>query len=370
MYGVLWVWAAIGLSVVPLIVQVHIQDIFPGDSQERLLWGPVGWIHDHTGLYLKTQLWLAAALAWFLLGAIMFALEWLAWRLRMDPDDHAWTSLVWSLGTWRACLFWLLCVALIGSVGLLALQLRSMWFMLAVPVYWAASASIWFFAYTAENMCAVDLSSRWRWRLAWPGMAAFACAVLYELISSVTEEGLQLSRTRLGLPIWLVIAGWATYLVISLLLEIIWKAAWLNGSPLARLNALRRKVTVKSIVLPYALQTLRFYVIAALVAIPFLAGTLIAIYLVPQIQYTMSSRGAESSWAWQAFIRITRLPGWWWVPAILPAIWFTEVSTARLLVRIGVLTESVPRNEHDYAGDPSGLRSSNHNPAQSFGSSE
>src|SRR4029078_2156857 len=73
-YAVLWLWAALGFALVPLILQLHLADIFPGVPTGRLLVGPFGWVHAHSVLGLHAQLWLGALFAWLLMGAIALAL--------------------------------------------------------------------------------------------------------------------------------------------------------------------------------------------------------------------------------------------------------------------------------------------------------
>jgi hypothetical protein len=335
-YALLWLWAGLGFALLPLFAQLHLADIFPGASTDRLLIGPLAWIHAHTGLRLRAQLWLAALVAWCLVGAIVVALEWLAWRLRVDRDDHAWTSLMWALRSWPAWMLWTTGVALVACLGWPLRELPGLLWLLAFSPAMLAIVTLPFFAFNAQPLLSDTPPVLWRW--CWPGWPSVASVLAYTLVTASADKGIDLfgdivAPGQRWIPLSLGLVFW----VIALLWALVWQVAWLNRATMAEAPAMRRRALAAPVVSAAVVQDLRYWLLGALFAVPILAVAVATIFFIPQMVESLQYRGAELPAAWKAMYSTSRFVSKWWWFAIPPFAWFAEVASARLLVQLGTV---------------------------------
>lgn len=333
-HALLWLWAGLGFALLPLFGQLHFGDIFPGAAPDRLLVGPLGWIHRHVGLGLLPQLWIAAGLGWLFLGALVVALEWMTWRLRVDRADHAWTSFPWALRSWPAWRLWTLGVMVVACLAWPARNLEFHWFALALLPGAVAVATMPFFSFNVDNLR--DDVPRRRFRARWPGWPAVASALVFMVVWWLADVGVDRFDAIVGggegwLGQVLGVVLWVPFLLWAL----VWQVAWLNRAPLAATGAIRRRALALPVVSAAVVQELRYWVLLVPFGVPLVAAAIASLFFLPQMEATMQHRGDELPAAWQALATTARFVGPWYWLVVLPLLWFSQVASARLLVQLG-----------------------------------
>jgi hypothetical protein len=299
-----------------------------------MLPGPLGWIHAHFGLGLQAQLWTAALITWLLLGALVVGLEWLAWRLRADRADHAWTSLAWALRSWPAWLLWTLGVAAVACLGWPARDLPSWWSLSAFLPGALALASLPFFAFNAANLRGATPSVIWRWR--WPGWPSVFSAIAYVLVIHSADAGIGFFGEIVAPDQrWVTLSLECVLWAVGLLWALVWQVAWLNRATASAAPAMRRLALAPRVVSAVVVQDLRYWLLIALFAVPLLAAAVATLFFIPQMAESMRYRGAELPAAWHALFVTKRFVSQWWWLAVVPLPWFDLVAKARLLEQLG-----------------------------------
>ena len=283
--------------------------------------------------------------------------------LRLDPGDHAWSSLCWSLRGWLLMLLWLLLavcaaamVAALGNAldaalgrGAIAFaQLPGCLFLLAVLFVGLNPA------WLAAPRPSLRLSPRW------PGNAPFALlVVLYVAILAciAVREGLppDWSPGVLALPA-------AFFLLIAL--QLVWLGA--KPAPDASLARTARQALQPRVFLPRLVLRLRWHALFVLAILPVVPVALFLIFVLPLLEDQLAAYGCCHIAAVMPFVQASRFAiMWWWAlllfalgafyGLVMPMSWLDTVSSGRLMVELGLVPGV--RAQVDQAGEPSGLRS-------------
>jgi hypothetical protein len=330
-YAALWFWAGVGLALLPSLLQLHLGDIFGGIPPGRLLFGPMRWVNAHSGLGPLAQVWLAAALAWLLLGALAIGFEWLASCL--DRDDSAWSSLAWALRSWPAWTIWVSGAVVV--TGIVFWALPGIWGLAAVVPAALALAMLPFLVFNADNV-RPDRPAR-RWRMHWPGWSALGNAVVCTAVLYAADSALDLFEPMTRANKAGVAAAEIALRIVGVLLTTWWNVSWLERARASKDRALWRRILSARVVCAVTVQTLRYGVLGTLFAVPVLATVVATTFLVPQIEDSLQQRGAELSFALHAmFVASHWFSDWWWIAVLLLA-WFPLVASARLLVALGLV---------------------------------
>ena len=349
---------------VPVFVQWH-HDAFFAPPFAESIWN----LPARFGPVLP-QLW---ALPFVLAGTVLVALvgfDFLVGVTRADPRDDAWTSLAWALRGWRGWLPWvvgpLVLAALLGLGALLlgddawAVSLSAL--MILVPLMPLAQLVQ---ALDARNLRGDAPPRRWTACLPPALVAVFAVLALADYFPvPEMEVGSGVGWRVVG--VLLVLAAWVGWPLL--------KVAWLARATLAQMPGLLRRVLRIRVLAPLVAQWLRNVLILASLACCLLPIAGFLIFFVPQAERTLALYELDQvAPVWRYLVHASRFAvAWWWacVGILIAATYgyfelISNIARARLLVTLGVVD-----NPKDQAGLPSGLRSSSHSPAQSFGSIE
>jgi hypothetical protein len=315
-----------------LLLALYLHD-FPA---ERDGWEPfvlggripfLGDIHRVTGLGLAALAWIAPAVLALLVAAVLFAVEFIAWRYRIDPRDDAWSTLAWSLRSWRAWLPWGLGVCALAIVGesLHALDLthsaaETGKFLLVLPVWLLLP----FLAFNPANV-ATDAPPA-RLRPHWPGWRVasiyFAALLLVGALGSAAR-GSGTGILGLGFSVVLWIPLLALQTTVSL--------AWLGY--LTQVYQGLRRVWAAPAFRTVILQDLRIstWLLQGLGG-PAVVVAILGIFLLPAAEATLAS-GQGLPPFWQAVAALQARPHAGWIARIPePFEWFLVAAYARLLV--------------------------------------
>jgi hypothetical protein len=126
-----------------------------------------------------------------------------------------------------------------------------------------------------------------------------------------------------------------------------------DGDDLLR-TAMRRRVLA-----PVVAFDLRMSLLTGMLALPLLPVSMLLIFVVPQLQDTLSGNGGLGP-AWDAWVRASRwISEWWWmlvVALVVPFSWYLLVAQARLLVQVSATRpdgpDAIERGAAIDAGDP------------------
>jgi hypothetical protein len=342
-YVALALAVCLGLLVVPAFVaQFHAQ-FFPDQAFRESAWwsyAPLDWLRRRTGLGLRPLLWLlpgAIALAWF---GVMLAFEGVAFRLRLDRADDAWTSFTWALRSWRAWLRWLLRAALWSLLGLLALALPERWRLAGTVPGVVALASLPFVAFNADNLRSTEPPARFRMR--WPGAWAFASGVVGIVAMEAAELFARLSGHPLVvLPVWLASLAIAAFLLIG----------WMERSPPSRWAPNLHRATRWPVMGAMATQGLRLGLVVIALWLVLLPAAVLLLHTLGDFYGALERwvRAGVPTTPERGVVEVARFAtSWWWLglmalfalPAT-PLTWFAAVASGRLLVQLGVVARDI-----------------------------
>jgi hypothetical protein len=338
-YVALAVAICLGLLVVPAFVEQFHAQFFPDQAFREAAWwdyAPLAWLRRNTGLGLLPLLWLlpaAVALAWF---AVMLAFEGLAWRLRLDRGDDAWTSFTWALRSWRAWLRWLLRAALWAALGLIALALPERWRLAGTVPGVVALASLPFLAFNAVNLRPASPPVRFRMR--WPGAWPFAVGVVGIVLMEAADLLAKLSgKLWVVLPVWVVSLAIAAFLLVG----------WMDRSPPSRWAANLHRATRPRVMGAMATQGLRLGLVVIALWLVLLPAAVLLLHTFGDFNGALATwiRAGVPTTAEGGVVEVARFAtSWWWLglmalfalPAT-PLTWFAAVGSGRLLVQLGAV---------------------------------
>jgi hypothetical protein len=287
----------------------------------------LGDIHRFTGLGLVALSWIAPAVVALLVAGVLFAVESIAWRHRIDPRDDAWSTLVWSLRSWRAWLPWGVGACALAIIGesLRALDLArgtvEAWkFVLALPLFLLLP----FLAFNPANVDRYEPPSRLR--LHWPGWRVASIYFAVSLLIGVLGSAVRGSGTGiLGLGFAVVL--WIPFLALQTTVSL----AWLGC--LTQVNQGLRRVWAAPAFRTVILQDLRISAWLMLgIGGPVVVVAFLGIYLLPAAEAALA-KGQVLPPFWEALARLQSRPYAGWTGRILdPFEWFLVAAYARLLV--------------------------------------
>ncbi|HTL14753.1 MAG TPA: hypothetical protein VL251_06625, partial [Thermomonas sp.] len=168
----------LGGLTVPVLLAVLRADTraVPASTWSRL--APFAQWHDALGLPVFLSPWLMPFAMLASVALILLVFEALAFYLRVDRGDDAWSSLAWLAAAWRGWVPWLLlAAALLGVAAAVAAKVGGDTGGMAfygVAVLLALASP--FFAWNARNLRADRVDAAWRW--AWPGWAAIGVVAM------------------------------------------------------------------------------------------------------------------------------------------------------------------------------------------------
>lgn len=296
---------------------------------------PFRWAHALTGIELMPQLWLWPLAMAIVVFVLLLVLEWVIWKLGIDPADDAWTSLLWSLGSWRGWLAWMVGVV---ALSLLAAGIASLFddavagVVGATALMAAVTLSLPFFAYNADSAALACPPPLWKPR--WPGWFP----VLAGIIVLVVLIGIALVGDFLddgvfkGMQLGLELATWPLLALLIGGLAALWldrgrsfrKQGWDKVRPWPRLRRIM-------------LQDVRLYMVLGLaIGGPVLAAAVMNIFFVPDAASYLEGRGKDLPFVWDMLARAGRAARDY-QHALVLLEWFPAVALARLLVQMGVV---------------------------------
>jgi hypothetical protein len=340
-YVALCVAVCLGLWVVPLFVGEFHAQFFPEVAFHEAAWWDyalLDWLRQRTGLGLLPLLWLLSAAIALALFATMILFEALAWALRLDRRDDAWTSFTWSLRSWRAWLQWLVRATAWALLGLLALALPGGWKFVGTLPGLVALASLPFFAFNATALRQPTPPPRFRMR--WPGTTAFVVGVVGIILVEAADLLAKSSgRLEVALPVWLASLVFAAFLLIG----------WIDRSPPARWAANLHRATRPRVLGAMATQGIRLGLIVLALWLVLLPAAVLVLRSLGDVNGWLESWVAASgpSTSTLAVANVARFAtAWWWaglaalflLPAT-PLTWFAAVASGRLLVQLGAVKE-------------------------------
>ena len=299
----------------------------------------------------------ASALLVLVLGRLA---EWISRKL--DPQDHGWTSIAWTIRSTPGIVLWLMVFAMLGYAA--EYLGPGSWDETFIGLAVVCALVVGLAAANRANV--LGAKPPLFWRPAWPGLAAVLMALLW-LISmwfvSLVEPAFDAWLDSQGLG-WRVTAG-----LIGLVLSFAWVVprsivlfVWLNRRPAPTFGTAFSRACSAQALGPLLASDLRWFAITLALAWPVLVCSLLATYYIPQLEELAQRGGQQLAEPMVAFVRAYRwFAGYGW-PFLAPAfLWLFVVLNARIYSTSGMLEAQ--------AGDPSGLRSSSQSPAQSLASS-
>jgi hypothetical protein len=331
-----WIALVSVLSVSALFLLVLYMQDFPAmrESWERpVLDGRLpllGDIHRITGLGLMAQLWLAPLVLALLVAATLFTIEFLAWRLRIDRRDDAWSTLAWSLRTWRAWLPWGLaaCALVVFVEGLeyLDLEGRVATVVRVTTIALVLPLLVWlpFLAFNAANVEGDPSPARLRMR--WPGWRVVAMYFAVFLLIGLMDRAIAAADAKL---LALAFRGlvWIPFLALETTVCLVW-LGYVAGA-----NEGLRHVLSAPAFRTVALQDLRLSAWFMLgIGGPAVVLSALAVFLVPEAEFSLA-KGQQVPPLWTGIAALRFGPyGDWIQRAAVPFEWFLVAAYARLLV--------------------------------------
>jgi hypothetical protein len=318
-------------------------------------------LHARTGASWWLAAWLSpmgfvAAISFLYLG-----MESLIFGLRLDPNDHAWSSVRWALGGWRTILAWIL------APILLAMLVAYLAEPLAQPVAWAAfmlaafaapllSLLLPFFVTKADYLAADRPPLRSRPR--WPG----ARAVLLWLFVFLGLPLLALLPTEKA-PWPVLVLLLVAFVLLAIVVSIAAQLAWLNCG-LGAGEAIRRALQPR-VFLAVFVQGLRWYGWGLLVLLPLLPAAVFLVGIAPLLEDQLAVMGPQevASRGLMRMVHASRFAvSWWWAAlgvgslVLQPCLaWLGVAGAGRLLVELGEVGERPGAEAQDSV--PSGFLS-------------
>jgi hypothetical protein len=338
--------AALGVILFDLFMQRYLLLIYRGiDGSVLMHRTPLHQVRVLTGWGAVAQVWFWSSMVLFALGSLAVAFESLIWRLRMDPLDHAWTSMAWALRAWRPALAWIASFGASILVIVLGDPQTPVGLWLCVAPALVLFAMLPFVALDSHQLVRDRPAALWLPR--WPGWLALAnaiaCLVAILLLDAANEAawgnahgGARFARFAVAMALWWFGLVWGAACI----------AQWLYH---ARRPPPLRRIHRWDVLAPLVVQQSRAFVFALFVAAPIVLLAVLLIYYIPQVEEWAHERGNQLPQPWLAFAQVARwFSAWWWLVVLTVVPWFALVMPARLLVQLGL------------AGDPSSLRPATH----------
>lgn len=316
-------------------------------------------------LGLLDLLFLAVPLLFIGLLAIAVLAEAILWACKLDREDMSWSSFVWGLRSAPALLSWVLLLSVAPVSFYLFFGLEGLFWskLVLVGLCLLLSQTV-----TLNAKSLTVARPGLLWRPAWPGRQAFSIVVSIMLLSYPLwwAEGFALDAINERSTTIFIVAMIVSFALslLSVIPTSLCLFLWLNRTSYrdARLN-------IRSILSRRTLGALLAYELRMLVLMLPLAGGVVAvamllIFVVPQVQYSLTSAGRDFPPLLMLGIKVAGewVPEYWWMVLGVASLWFESVICGRLYSELGLV--------RNHTAEPSGSRSSSHNPAQSFGSIE
>jgi hypothetical protein len=289
-------------------------------------------------------LWTAPA---FVAIACLLALdlaELLAWALRLDRADHAWSSLAWTARSWRAAAVWFgagtLVALALGAAACAFVGTEGWIYGVLLLACWALLVP--FLAGNVGNLWPARPSLLWR--PGWPGWPAIAVGLAMLVASELADRGLSHAATMLpeSLRPSVALANHVLLTFAKMLAAAYVAFVWLNRGR-ARLAPAQRRWIFRGEVLRAQLVYYLRATSLVLVLPPLLMVAVLVVFLVPQVEDAMRAGGGPSAPVFHSAVWVARFVAeWWWVVLAFPVFWFVVAWPSRMFVQLGFVSPDLP----------------------------